>query len=112
MVLKSVGVFSCGKVMAAMYAIFGFLAACMLALMAMAGVAMGNQAGQAAVPGVMVGAGALIFLPILYGIFGFICGIIAAAIYNVLAAIVGGIELEFASTADEAFSRQPPPANW
>jgi hypothetical protein len=40
------------------------------------------------------GIGALIFLPIMYGIFGFIAGVIGAFLYNVIAGVVGGIEIE------------------
>jgi hypothetical protein len=35
-----------------------------------------------------------IFMPIFYAVFGFIFGIISAAIYNLVARWVGGIEVE------------------
>jgi len=41
-----------------------------------------------------LGIGIVIFLPIIYGILGFIAGVIGAAIYNVIAKWVGGITLE------------------
>jgi hypothetical protein len=40
------------------------------------------------------GVAMLIFLPILYGVAGFVFGAIAAAVYNLIAGIVGGIEIE------------------
>lgn len=35
----------------------------------------------------------VIFIPVLYGIFGYICGFIGAVIYNVVAGTVGGIKV-------------------
>jgi len=40
------------------------------------------------------GAAAIIILPIMYGIFGFIGGAIGAWIYNLVAGWIGGIEIE------------------
>ena len=42
----------------------------------------------------MFGAGAIVILPILYGGLGFVATLIAAWVYNVVAGIVGGIELD------------------
>jgi hypothetical protein len=46
----------------------------------------------ALVAGMMFGFG--IFMPVFYGVFGFIFGIISAAIYNLIARWLGGIEVE------------------
>ena len=35
-----------------------------------------------------------LFMPVLYGVFGFIFGAISAALYNVIARWIGGIEVE------------------
>jgi hypothetical protein len=48
-------------------------------------------------PAVLVAAmmfGFGIFMPVFYGIFGFIFGVISAAIYNLIARWIGGIEVE------------------
>ena len=42
----------------------------------------------------MLGAGAIIVLPILYGIFGFIGGLIYAFIFNVAAKFTGGLVVD------------------
>jgi hypothetical protein len=42
----------------------------------------------------MMGVGSIIFFPIMYGCFGFIGTLITAAIYNVLANVVGGVEVD------------------
>ena len=42
--------------------------------------------------GVMFGFG--LFMPVFYGVMGFIFGIISAALYNLIARWIGGIEVE------------------
>jgi len=42
----------------------------------------------------MFGVGAIIFLPIFYGVLGLVAGAIGAALYNLFAGMLGGIELE------------------
>jgi hypothetical protein len=43
---------------------------------------------------VAVGGAFLVFLPILYGALGFVGGVIAAALYNLIAKWTGGLEFE------------------
>jgi hypothetical protein len=102
MVLRRVGVLSCGKVMGILYAGMGLIFGAFFALISLAGVVIPQQ-GQGNNPmGFMLvgGAAALIIAPIIYGILGFIGGIIMAALYNVVASIVGGLELEFDGGAE------------
>ncbi len=49
--------------------------------------------GQNALPAIFGGAFAL-FAPVIYGVMGFLLGMISAAIYNLAARFVGGIEVE------------------
>jgi hypothetical protein len=42
----------------------------------------------------MFGVGAIIILPILYGIFGALGGALTAVMYNVVAGMVGGLVVE------------------
>jgi len=97
MELKSIGVMSCGKLLGAIYAMFGLIVGAIMALVSLAGVAAQPQMQNEANPMMMFGAGigALIFLPVLYGIVGFIGGITGSLIYNLVAGYVGGIELNF-----------------
>ena len=44
--------------------------------------------------GAGLGLAAIIIIPLLYGIFGFIAGAIAALIYNLAAKWIGGLEIE------------------
>jgi hypothetical protein len=96
MVLKSIGVLSCGKLMGTMYACLGLIFGAFMSLISLIGVAAapGGPGNENAIGAAFVGVGAIIFLPIFYGVMGFIGGIISAAIYNVIAGFIGGIELE------------------
>jgi hypothetical protein len=81
----------------------GLLIGAFMALMSLAGVAINAQQGQGnavQIPAIFLGVGALIFVPLFYGVFGFISGIIYAAIYNLLAGVVGGLEMDFERRAD------------
>ena len=40
------------------------------------------------------GVGAIIIMPIVYGVLGFICGAIGAWLYNLVAGWIGGLEIE------------------
>lgn len=51
-----------------------------------------HAAPAALTAGVMLGLG--LFMPIIYAVFGFLFGIIGAAIYNLIARWLGGIEVE------------------
>ena len=44
--------------------------------------------------GALFGAAAIIALPIFYGILGFISSLIGAALYNLVAGWVGGVEID------------------
>jgi hypothetical protein len=99
MVVKRIEPFSLAKLMGVLYAGIGLIIGVVVALIAMAGMSMGaalEQEGSAMAPlfGAVFGVGAIVFLPILYGIFGFIGGLIGSFLYNVAAGIVGGLEID------------------
>jgi len=98
MVLKSVGVMSVAKVMGTLCALMGLIFGAIMALVAMSSAAMSlPEGGEAPLPAAFFGVGAVIILPIMYGICGFIGGIIMAALYNLVAGLVGGLEFNFES---------------
>jgi sulfite exporter TauE/SafE len=88
-----------GVVLGVLYAL---LACIMVPFMMLAGAAVSaaaSQAGASAMPfGFLFGIGAL-FLPVLYGVMGFIGGLIAAAVYNLVAKWTGGVEITLADIA-------------
>ena len=88
------GPMSVAKTLAVLYAIIGFIAGGFISLFSMVGAAFAESAGSALGP--LFGVAAIIALPIFYGLFGFIGGLIMAAVYNVVASMTGGIEFEIA----------------
>jgi hypothetical protein len=91
MVIKRIAVVKLAIFQACMGVAFGVLAALLFML---AGSMLGSFGSHAAAAGMIGGVAMLIFLPILYGVAGFVFGAIAAAVYNLIAGIVGGIEIE------------------
>lgn len=90
--IRKIDPLSAGKVLALVQALIGLVAGLFLSLVAVFGIAAGGGDGVAA--GVITGLGAVIMLPLTYGIMGFLGGVLGAFLYNVAASMVGGIELE------------------
>ena len=92
MVIKRINVLKLAIFQGALMAAFGLIAGLFILMFGsmFAGLA-GREAGAA---GFIGGIGALIFLPIMYGVIGFISGAIGAFVYNLVAGVVGGIEIE------------------
>jgi hypothetical protein len=95
MIVKRIGVLSLAKVMAVIYVGIGLIAGVCLALFSTVAGGMFAQQGAGGLGmGMGMGMGAIITLPILYGLFGFIGGLISGWLYNLVAGWIGGIELD------------------
>ena len=95
MVLKRVGVWSLARMMGILYGFMGLIAGGIFTIVSLMGAAFGMAAGEGdAVWGLLFGVGAIVVLPIFYGLLGLVFGAIGAAIYNVAASVVGGVELQ------------------
>ncbi len=98
MVLRRIGVVSCAKMMTMLYALLGLVVGIFFSLFGLLGMAAGLAGGREGAPGAAIGAifgiGAIIFMPIVYGLLGFIGGLLMAWLYNFVARLAGGIELE------------------
>jgi hypothetical protein len=96
MVIKRISPMSCAKVSGLLYAVIGFVVgACVTLLMMTIGSFIPQEeAPMAGVFGMMFSAGAIVILPIFYGVLGFISGAIVAFAYNLIASWAGGIEIE------------------
>jgi Transmembrane domain of unknown function (DUF3566) len=98
--IKRISPLQAGKMMGILYACMGLIFLPIFLVAAMAGAfaqhiqgAQGASAAPAAaVAGIMFGMG--LFMPVIYGVMGFVFGIIGAAIYNLVARWIGGIEVE------------------
>ena len=93
MIIKRIGPLSCAKLSGLLYAVIGLLIGGVFSMAAMAGAFASETAGAAGI-GAIIGVGAVIVFPILYGLMGFVATLIAAWLYNVAAGIVGGVEVD------------------
>ena len=93
MIIKRVGPVSCAKIAGTLYAVLGLVVGAIFSLIATVS-GFSSQASGAGAVGTVIGAGSIIFFPILYGGIGFVFTLLFAALYNVLAGAVGGIELD------------------
>jgi hypothetical protein len=97
MVIRKIGVVSAAKIFGALYAGLGLVFGVIFALFSMvAGLATMSQSegGPPAGLGAIFGVGAIVLFPILYGVIGLIGGALSAALYNLFANMVGGLEIE------------------
>jgi hypothetical protein len=97
--IRSFGVLSFGKYLAVFNAFMGFLIGLMygglMMLFSAIGLAGGGKnVGPLAAVGIGGGIAAIIFIPIMYALIGFIGGIIATAFANIALKMTGGLELE------------------
>ena len=88
--LRKIGVLSLGKIQAIVMAIIGLI---MGIIYAIGGVALSSVFQING--GIGLALASIILLPIVYGIMGFIGGIIGALVFNGAVKIIGGLELDF-----------------
>jgi hypothetical protein len=96
--IRNINPLQLGIVYATLYAIIGVLIGVIFALFTMA---MGSMMGAGSMGrGGMPNFGwlSVIIFPIMYGVIGFIAGIIVGFLYNLVAGWTGGIELTFSTT--------------
>ncbi len=98
MIVRRIGVLSLGKIMGLLYGLLGLLIGAIVAVFSLFGAAIGSMTAQHGhaepVIGALFGVGAVVFLPILYGIMGALAGFVTAALYNLVAGAVGGLRLD------------------
>ena len=95
--VRSINVFSCAKIFAAVSLVLGFIAAVLAVLIALFGVAAAPfyslPVGEMTLVWAIV---AILVLTIIYAIIGFIAGAIVAVIYNLAAGLFGGLKIDLA----------------
>jgi hypothetical protein len=84
--IRRFGVGQTAKVVGALYALTGLI---LVPVVLIVGMVSPDKSG--------VGPGFALLLPILYGVLGFILTAIGCAVYNFVAGVVGGIEVELDS---------------
>lgn len=104
--IKRLGVFSVARTAAVMYFMLGVIIAVpMFAFMGIASRLSGTDSPLAG-----FGAAALLLVPVVYGILGFIMTAIMAALYNLVAGWMGGIEMEFEVAPVAGYPPAVPPS--
>ena len=98
MVIRRVNPLSAAKIGGMFGVVLGLIIGAFASLIGMVAGGLASAAPDApdggAFIGMLFGAGAIVILPIFYGIFMFVAGLIQAAIYNLVAKWVGGLEVE------------------
>lgn len=87
MKITKIGAKSVAKILGAIYAILGFILGIFFAIGAPFSTDLPG-------PAWMYGVGAVVILPILYGIMGLVMGWLVAVVYNFVSKKLGGIEIE------------------
>lgn len=93
MVINRVGPLSVAKIAGTLYAILGLVFGAIISLIAMAG-GMAADADGGGAMGAIFGVAAIIVVPILYGCLGFVVTLLMAALFNVAARMVGGVQVD------------------
>ncbi len=91
MIIRKIQPLSLAKVLSAIYAGLGLLFG---ALMSVASLVAPGFPGGGGGPEEWLFRGAVVLLPIVYGLFGFLGGLIVSLLYNFISRYVGGLELE------------------
>jgi hypothetical protein len=94
-VVRRIGVLSIGKIAGLLYASLGLIIGAFVALAStvggLAGLAQGEGSGFL---GMFLGVGAIVLFPCFYGLVGALMGMLMSALYNLVAGMIGGVELE------------------
>ena len=98
MVLKRVGVWSAAKLSGVLYGTIGLIIGAIFALMSFLGVSFPPSTyGESPPPtwlAPILGVGAIVFLPLLYGVMGVVVGAVSSTLFNFFARLAGGLEIE------------------
>jgi hypothetical protein len=95
--LVRIGPLQLGKMLAALYGAMGLIFIPFFGIFALIGAFAPNNANMPPFSGAAFagfGIGMMILFPLIYALMGFVIGIVGAAIYNLFAKWIGGIEVE------------------
>ena len=92
--IRKIDILSAGKVLGIIYLIIGVFLGLILSAVPTRGYSMMNAGYGSTFGSMMYGGAGIILLPIIYGISGFLAGVIGAFLYNLIAGWIGPIEME------------------
>lgn len=93
MVIRRFGIWSVARLYGLLSAAMGLLVGLGIAVASTVGMSMAEGDEPPFLAGIF-GVGAVVILPIFYGVMGICGGAIGAALYNMLAGVVGGVTLD------------------
>ena len=101
-----------GKIFGILYAIFGLIFVPFFAIAGLAGLFADGSNASGAAAGLMVGGmiAMAVILPIMYGVMGFFGGLLVAAMYNLIARWIGGIEFDVEDVPQANVTAPPVPS--
>jgi len=90
MVVNRIGPVSCAKIVGLLYAILGLITGAIISVLsATLGYVPGREVGNP-----FLGVAAVVLFPVAYGVTGFLMTLVVAWLYNALAGLVGGVEID------------------
>ena len=98
-VVKRIEPLSAMKIAGILYGILGLLIGAMFSVFALSGLFSSPLTGDRPMPGwfpLVFGTAAVVILPIFYGVLGAVMAGLMAALYNLVARFVGGLEVDVA----------------
>ena len=107
MILRGVGAISLAKILGLLYGALGLIVGFIFTTVSLAGLALTDAGGFEGVMAGLFGIGGVILMPVFYGAMGFVMGLITAGLFNLVAPIVGGLELRLDSTAPTSPAGRP-----
>lgn len=87
--IKQFDILSLGKIIGILYVIIGFIIGIIYSIISLITILIGTTNII-----FYFGLGSVIFMPIFYGVIGFISGILLGVFYNMISSRIGGIKLE------------------
>jgi hypothetical protein len=110
MIVKKMDAFSLAKIYGVMGVIFGVIAGVLVGIISsIMGALSSSVEGMGERAGLLnLGWIALIILPIAYGTFFFLAGLISAGIYNIIAKMIGGMKIELESEEGSSVQQSAP----
>ena len=93
MIISRVGPLSCAKIFGILQALVGLIMGGIFFLISLIGTFAAADAPFGPLRA-FFGVAAIVFFPVLYGCMGFLVGLIGAALYNLLADSIGGIQVD------------------
>ena len=95
MVIRRFGIWSVARMYGALSAGMGLLIGLVIAVASAVGLGLaGSETDAPPFLAGVFGVGAIVILPIFYGVMGICAGAIGAALYNLLAGVVGGVTVD------------------